>query len=106
MLILPASKVSVPLTVVMRTRSKAPPNDGETPALNCVPVDVTKDKILEDVHVLLFCKHSVIFPLFTDDAAMKELTISPAVEVTLPTELVTRLEEEEYPDVVTEPEPI
>jgi hypothetical protein len=106
MLIEPASNVSVPLTVVIRTRSNAPDKFGLRPPQNCVPVDGTILTEPEFTHVLLFCKHNIIFPFVSEPLAKFPVTSSPAVDVAEATELVTKDAEEEYPDVVIEPEPI
>ena len=106
MLIEPASKVSVPFTVVMRTRSSAPPNVGETPPQNCVPVEGTILTVPEFTHVLLLCKHNIIFPFVSEPPAKFPVTSNPAIDVAETKEEVAKVAEEEYPDVVTEPEPI
>jgi hypothetical protein len=61
MLIEPASKASVPLTVVMRTRSRVPPRAIE-PAVVCVPATFYNANVPEAVQLVEFCKVIVTFP--------------------------------------------
>ena len=104
MLTEPASKVSVPLTVVMRTRSRVPPR-----AISPAPrqdMFVVFLKELLETHVFPEINVKTICPLVRD-AARFELKTNPDVAVIVaaveaPIELLLAV----YPDVVTEPEPI
>jgi hypothetical protein len=63
MLIVPASKVSVPFTVVMRTRSKVPLRAGdEPPDINIADI-VLSDNVPVPHHVFDPIKVSVTAPL-------------------------------------------
>jgi hypothetical protein len=64
MFIEPASKVSVPFTVVMRTRSKVPLRAGDEPLdINIAEVDVLSDSVPVPHHVFDPIKVSVTAPL-------------------------------------------
>ena len=80
-LIEPASKVSVPLTVVMRTRSSVPDSDFP-PEAYCIlefPERTDDETQLFDV----FCKQITMFPYKSPAATTSDVTIKAAVEVTI-----------------------
>ena len=63
MLIVPASKVSVPLTVVMRTRSRVADSDLEPPPIEFMPT-TDPDIVDENDHlfVALSTEQTIMFP--------------------------------------------
>lgn len=79
MLIVPASKVSVPLTVVMRTRSKVPDSvfDPLVMLENSVAEPPNKPEADQVFPVML---QKIIFPL-NKQAAVELLKLNPAVNV-------------------------
>ena len=80
MLIDPASKVSVPLRVVMRTRSRAPERAGELPAVKLLAVvPLVKAVVPEKHHVFDPKKAKLIIPDCTFIALPLRATISPVV---------------------------
>jgi hypothetical protein len=106
MLIEPASNVSVPgLTVVMTTRSNAP--ESETPpALKFTELEAAEaSKLPDNTQVLVeeFASANVITPLHKDAAVFVTVTGKPVVEVTSTALLPDWAE---YPEVVTDPDPI
>ena len=107
MLIEPASNVSVPLTVVIRTLSNAPAKLGETPPNDVVNINVAVlAKIPDATHVLLDIRVKTTFPETVKVAPPepKEAT-NPAVDEAAV--VVVEIEAEDtYPEFVTEPEPI
>ena len=81
MLIVPASKVSVPLTVVIRTWVKVSDKVLSPPPVEPAVADCFPEKPATQEFSVKFC--IVIIPLATD-AAAAERTIMPAVEVETP----------------------
>ena len=108
MLTVPASNVSVPVTVVRRTRSRVP--DKETaPELNDPLTPDVSIKLPLDTHVFPVMFVMVTIPLYIYDATFALITTNPAVLV-VPAELdadaCTARVELVYPVFVTEPDPI
>ncbi len=107
MLMVPASKVSVPLTVVMRTRSKAPPRAPEEPPtvieIN-VPLSVRTPLATQ---VFEPSRFNTTAPRIASVAAAFIIT-KPAVDVVMAAlfALFVRPDALVYPVVVTLPEPI
>ena len=104
MLIEPASKVSVPLTVVMRNLSSVPERV-TSPAFMQLIFGVFLNEP-HAIHVLLESNVRTICPLFVY-VAVEAYTIKP--DVPLIVSIVDGPKEVElavYPDVLTEPEPI
>ena len=106
MLIVPASKVSVPLTVVMRTLSSVPPS-----AIS--PQDITDVSARPKntpcaTHVLDVRFEIIMLPFVVVAADMLLPQEKPDVVVVAPAEPLVVIAPviEEYPDVATEPPPI
>ena len=104
MLMLPASKVSVPLTVVMRIRSSTPPR--LTPPApkreDGPPFDVI---VWFEIQLFAVIFVSVIVP-FKRSAATNDSIIKPAVEDEVVEPVVEAVPELVYPVVVKVVEPI
>ena len=103
MLTVPASNVSVPLTVVMRTRSSVPPREGELPPIEKttpVPFVPAITPVAIQLFPLMFVSTKVPLNISPPEA---EVTIKPDVAVVM---LVPCCDTAAYPDVETEPEPI
>ena len=104
--IVPASKVSVPLTVVMRTRSRVPERVTLPPPIK--PAGASeKPPLFEDTHMppLTFVKIMWPYRIF---AAEMPANGKPVVEFTAPVVLVAAEKEApaRYPVVKIEPAPI
>ena len=107
MLIEPASKVSVPFTVVMRTRSRVPPSAGDAPA----PLPrrtPSAPNCAEYVQVFPEMLVIVAMPLKTNPAFPGEsIRAIPVVKVVVVIDAAALVDAQPiYPVVVTEPEPI
>ena len=106
MLIEPASKVSVPLTVVMFTRSRTPDNDTDPPtvlvAVLLIPITPKQDQTFP---VTLFI---IKFPLrlFEATSYAARFIKNPLVEFEVVTPAAIAEEDAVYPDEVTDPDPI
>ena len=107
MLIEPASNASVPLAVVMRTRSRAPLR------VKAPPVKYTPAKLAprtpEAAQVLAETKDSVILPETVVVANQFDVLTpipKPVVHATLATPVATTEFAPTYPVVTIEPEPI
>ena len=94
---LPASKVSLPFTLVMRTAVRAAPSAISPPA-NTVSVVDNLPVVLE-IHVFPVIFVNVIVPDNVNVATFCQ-TISPAVELTVDTEPAATVLVALYPDVV------
>lgn len=109
MLIEPRSKASVPLTVVMRTRSNAP--DNVLPPEDTIPT-VVSPRLIDptDAQILLeaFNKVRVTDPYQVAAAAFAEDSKSPVVELPVPNIIDAFAPKafETYPVVKKDPEPI
>ena len=105
MLIVPASNVSVPLTVVMLIRSKTPPNVRFPPLIKVPAMDNPNVPELTQVFPDMFA--IVIIPLFkyvgASPAVIKNPFVADADVAVVATTIVAALE---YPVVTIEPEPI
>ena len=82
----PASKVSVPLTVVMRTRSRVPPSASE-PLLSVLTPELP-EVLFVDNQVFPVSKVITITPLYKVAALTPDLTIKPEVAVAMEVALV------------------
>lgn len=103
MLIEPASNVSVPLTVVMRTRSNVPPR-ARMPLATLVSV-VEFEVLVEQTQV--FPEMLVIIEIpDMESAAAFDLIPNPVVKLVVPTAALITDAEPAYPVVTTEPAPI
>ena len=101
---LPASKVFVPFTVVMRILSNVP-EMVIPPEAYCIRE--LPDKTLDEVNPLeLFCEQIITLPNKTPAAAISLVQINPAVDVAIAVpEPYVEAAVLVYPDVVTEPLP-
>ena len=108
MLIEPASKVSVPLTVVMRTRSSVPERAELNPPPHSPKVLFISAPEPAFIQVVPLSKDMVAMPEYTFTAPLPMFTIYPAVLLRPYALLVLPaiVEADVYPDEVTEPEPI
>ena len=109
MLIEPASNVSVPLTVVMRTRSRVPerallPPHVLKPPLLAGTVVWPKVPDATQAFVEEFCKNKLVVPETIPAAKLSAVTRKPVVALTFT--LFAVYEAESYPVVATLPEPI
>jgi hypothetical protein len=104
MLIVPASKVSVPLTVVMRTRSRTPDSDLEPPTVNPA-VPPVSPKTAEQTQLFEFMFVSTKEPKMTA-AALPERIVKPVVYAVAPGDAFTVVPMHKYPVALTEPSPI
>ena len=107
MLIVPRSKVSVPVVVVMTTRSRAPPSAGDTPAAAKQTASVLV-KLHIPVQVLLPSKVKIAVPETMLLAASPAVRINPVVLfVALGTDPFGMYAATDvYPDALVEPLPI
>ena len=105
MLIDPASKVSVPLTVVMRMRSSVPPRAMLPDDVPVIVAAVAKVVELAIVQRLLPSVQIVMTPPIVSAADAESESNKPAVEFT-PVKVFDALAAETYPDVEIEPDPI
>jgi len=110
MLIVPASKVSVPFTVVMRTRSSVPPRANVPDATVVLLPSDDSAVTLAAIQLVLVMLSRVTMPVCDCVAPLMPATaINPAVDVT-PVVLDAAAWEARppltYPDVVTLPAPI
>ena len=106
----PASKVSVPLSVVMRTRSRVPPSASE-PFVKYVPAPSDRPTLPAAAQVLPVCKVNTILPwtiraadqfdVFTPMPKPDVNTVDEPVAALIMLELLPK-----YPEVVTLPAPI
>jgi hypothetical protein len=104
MLIVPASKVSVPLTVVMRTRSRVPDKVTEPPPIKAVPVSLRpKTALLAQVLEVTFT--TVAIPCLVTAAADVLSVKSPVVEFNPDGVAVIFIPEPVYPETVKDPDP-
>jgi hypothetical protein len=104
MLMVPASKVSVPLTVVMRTRSRTPDSDLEPPTVNPV-VPPVSPKIAEQTQLFEFMFVSTKEPEMTA-AALPERIVKPVVYEVAPGDALMVAPTHKYPVALTDPSPI
>ena len=107
MLMVPASNVSVPLTVVTRTLSRVPPSAIPPAPWSEIGVGELL-RTLEKFHVFPVTFSKTMFPNLTAAAAPEASTSNPVVDVAAFVALAaaTAVPQDEYPDVVKEPEPI
>ena len=106
MLIEPASNVSVPFTVVMRTRSKTPDNvttedDKQVVAMFVKPMFAVIDQIFPEIKVNTACP-----TLTAEEDSLFVNNTNPLVYKLLVVATPNPVEEPAYPEVVTLPEPI
>ena len=97
----PASKVSVPLTVVMRTRSSVPPKEEIAPPKPLEKPSLVLFKTPEVTHEFDDIVHIGITPVKTDAATPTAFKINPAVLDVSPVLLPAPLT---YPVTTTPPE--
>ena len=102
--IVPASKVSVPLTVVMRTRSRVPERALEPPTVYMVVVPVSP-KFPEQTQEFEPISVSTNVPS-NAAVAFPDLIVKPVVYTLTPGVALMVLPVHAYPDVSTEPAPI
>jgi hypothetical protein len=100
MLIEPASKVSVPFTVVMRIRSKTPLK--EMPPEEIEPCAFVASEIAPiPVHIFADTRQRVYIPEYVAEAVNVFLTIKPVVEDTVAIDVPLKAEAVELYPVVT-----
>ena len=101
MLIVPASNVSVPLTVVKLIRSRVPTNV-TLPPDNEIPIDTVDTNIPVNTHVSLDIFVIVTFPCKLDELLGLSFITNPEVCVIPLGVVLNVLQYELYPDVIIE----